>query len=117
MKTNHSRPAGFTLVEIMIVVAIIAMLAGIAIPLFLKSRTNSQRSACMTNLKQMDGAKANWAMELKKGNTDSPDDTDLFGASLYIRQKPSCPASGVYTVDTVGNKPTCTFGTSDGHTL
>ena len=117
MKTNRSRLAGFTLVEIMIVVAIIALLAAIAIPNFVKARTNSQRSACMANLKQIAGAKANWAMEMKKSNTDTPADSDLFGASLYVRQKPACPGGGTYTVDQIDTNPTCTFGTSDGHTL
>src|SRR2546423_7496535 len=110
MKTNRS--TGFTLVEIMIVVAIIALLAAIAIPNFVKARTSSQRSACVANLKQISGAKATWALEAKKVNTDSPADTDLFGATQYIRSKPGCPANGTYTVDTVANLPTCTLGTS-----
>ncbi len=101
----------------MIVVAIIALLAAIAIPNFIKARTASQKSACIANLKQIEGAKSNWAVEMKKNNTDSPADTDLFGSTVYIRSKPSCPAGGDYTVDQVDTKPTCTFGTSDGHTL
>ena len=117
MKINSYRKAGFTLVEIMIVVAIIALLAAIAIPNFVKARTSSQRSACIANLKQISGAKATWALEAKKVNTDSPADTDLFGATQYIRTKPGCPANGTYTVDTVVNLPTCSLGTSDGHTL
>src|SRR5438874_2730542 len=114
MKTHYSRKAGFTLVEIMIVVAIIALLAAIAIPNFVKARTASQRSACIANLKEIDGAKHTWAMEAKKSSTDSPADSDLYGSSAYIRQAPSCPASGDYTIDTVINRPTCSLGTSDG---
>ena len=117
MKNRTSRKSGFTLVEIMIVVAIIAMLAAIAIPNFVKARTLSQRSACIANLKQMEGAKANWAMELKKANSDIPVDSDLFGSTLYIRVKPGCPANGTYDLTQVDAKPTCTLGTSDGHTL
>src|SRR2546423_1927108 len=115
MKTNRS--TGFTLVEIMIVVAIIALLAAIAIPNFVKARTASQRSACIANLKQVSGAKATWALEAKKVNSDSPADTDLFGATAYVRQPPTCPGGGTYTIDIVANPPTCSLGTSDGHTL
>ena len=117
MKTNRSLQSGFTLVEIMIVVAIIALLAAIAIPNFVKARSASQKSACMANLKQIEGAKSNWAVEQKKTNTDSPDDTDLFGTTVYIRQKPTCPGGGDYTVNQVDTKPTCTLGPTDGHTL
>src|SRR5216684_4170142 len=63
MKVRTSRKAGFTLVEIMIVVAIIGLLAGIAIPNFVKARTTSQANACINNLRQMDGAAQEWAVE------------------------------------------------------
>ena|SRR5438445_8782971 len=117
MKISNSRKAGFTLVEIMIVVAIIALLAAIAIPNFVKARSASQRSACIANLKQISGAKATWALEAKKVNADSPADTDLFGSTAYIRTKPGCPANGVYTVDIVANNPACSLAGTEGHTL
>jgi prepilin-type N-terminal cleavage/methylation domain-containing protein len=117
MKANSFRKAGFTLVEIMIVVAIIALLAAIAIPNFIKARGNSQRSACIANLKQMDGAKATWALEQKKANSDTPDDTDLFGSTAYIRTKPACPANGDYSVGQVDVKPLCSLAGTEGHTL
>lgn len=117
MKTQLRRNAGFTLVEIMIVVAIIALLAAIAIPNFVKARASSQKAACIANLKQINGAKATWALEQKKNNTDSPADTDLYGNTAYIRVAPSCPGNGTYTVSSVQNVPSCSLGTTDGHTL
>src|SRR5262245_33816498 len=114
MNLNKSRNAGFTLVEIMIVVAIIGLLAAIAIPNFVKARATSQRAACIANLKQIDGAKATWALENKKTSTDTPTTGDLYGSTKYIRDEPTCPASGTYSINTVDTRPTCTV--SD-HTL
>src|SRR5713226_8635872 len=116
MKLRNSRAAGFTLVEIMIVVAIIGLLAAIAIPNFVKARTASQRSACIANLKQIDGAKATWALEMKKTSADVPGTTDLYGSTLYIRDQPFCPAGGAYSILAVDSKPTCTKST-EGHSI
>ena len=116
MKLSTSNKAGFTLVEIMIVVAIIGLLAAIAIPNFVKARTASQKNACIANLKQIDGAKASWALEQKKNNSDTPGDTDLFGATNYIRDKPACPGGGAYALNRVDAKPTCDQSAA-GHSI
>src|SRR5258706_13179453 len=109
MKINRIRKPGFTLVEIMIVVAIIALLAPIPIPNFVKARTASQKSACIANLKQIDGAKATWALENRKTTTDTPTTTDLYGTTKYIRDEPTCPGAGVSELNTEDPKPTSTM--------
>jgi prepilin-type N-terminal cleavage/methylation domain-containing protein len=109
MQINRSRSAGFTLVEIMIVVAIIGMLAGIAIPSLVRSRKTAQRQACVNNMKTIQGVKANWALDMKKGDNDTPSDTDLFGPGKYIEKKPECPAGGTYSINPVGQSPSCTM--------
>jgi len=107
MKITTMRRSGFTLVEIMIVVAIIGLLAAIAIPNFVKARTASQRNACIANMKQIEGAKSTWALENKKTGADVPADADLFGADKYIAKKPACPAGGNYTIGQVDTPPAC----------
>ena len=116
MKTNKtSRKAGFTLVEIMIVVAIIGLLAAIAIPNFIKARATSQQNACINNLRQIDGAISEWALENGQSSGATASATVISG---YIKLNsansvPGCPASGTYTYNTVGGVPqiSCSLST------
>ncbi len=98
---------GFTLVEIMIVVAIIGLLAAIAIPNFVKARQSAQRQACIANLKQIEGAKTLWALD---GGTGTPTMANLVPD--YIKKTPECPAGGTYTVGNMDTDPSCTLSAS-----
>jgi prepilin-type N-terminal cleavage/methylation domain-containing protein len=114
MKLNTSRKSGFTLVEIMIVVAIIGLLAAIAIPNFVKARTTSQANACINNLRQLDGAVQQWALEEKQpaSATVSLDNVKPYIKLTSANNLPECPAKGTYAVSTVDASPTCTLSSA-----
>jgi len=101
---------GFTLVEIMIVVAIIAILAAVAIPNFISYRKQSQATACVANLKQIQNAKELWYMN----NSTDPSLNDLVGSDKKIKTTPVCPAGGAYTVGNSTTDPTCGIGSTLG---
>jgi len=112
MKARSSQN-GFTLIEIMIVVAIIGLLAAIAVPNFVKSRTQSQTNACINNLRQIDAGKEQLALEAKLAPGDP---VTVPSVNEYIKggNTPSCPASGSYTYNDLGTNPVCNI---TGHVL
>ncbi len=118
MKTSSPRTAAFTLIEVMIVVAIIAILVAVAIPVFVKARESSQKNTCISNLRQMDSAITAWALDAHKSIGDSIDDSALFGPNNMLREKPICPAGGEFSFLTVGNSPQVRCSFNDvGHAL
>jgi len=116
MRINTTKKAGFTLVEIMIVVAIIGLLAAIAIPNFVRARTTSQANACINNLRQIDGAKQQWALETKAAADSSPGSTSLkpyLGRGSTGSNFPKCPGNnGSYTIGNLSTAPSCALSTA-----
>ena len=109
MKNIRSRKGGFTLVEIMIVVAIIGLLASIAIPNYAQSREAARRNVCISNLQQIEGAIQRWSLDMHKDEGQTVTYSDIRS---YLRHAVLCPSGGTsfedsYTITTVDAPPTC----------
>ncbi len=108
------KTSGFTLIEIMVVILIIALLISMALPNFFKAREKSRASTCRANLRMISTAKEQWAMDNRKTGNDTPQESDLV--SVYIKGKdgklPSCPSAGNYDIGSVNSWPTCSVGTN-----
>jgi len=109
--------AGFTLVEIMIVVAIIGLLAAIAVPNFVQARQNARRGACVNNLRLIDASKEQWALETNAAPAAAVAAADI---TPYLKGAvmPTCPGTGAYTIGNVNVPPVCSLAAApDLHTL
>lgn len=118
MKTNRNQlfsRDSFTLIDLMLVVAIIGLLAVIALPSFAKARNNTRVKICISNLKQLEGAKQRWALENKKGDSATPTVTNI-ASYLNGQRMPLCPAGGTYQLRRMDRDPSCSLSRS-GHTL
>lgn len=113
---NSSAQRGFTLVEMMVVVLIIGILLAIAVPSFIKARDTSRRNSCLENLKQIDAAKEQWAMDNRKPSGAPVKMDDIAGT--YMKGPatgPLCPSAGTYVVNPVGTAPACSLGPTPSH--
>lgn len=108
MKQFRKERRGFTLVEIMIVVLIIGILLGIAVPNFIRARESGRTRTCTANLKQIDAAKEHYAMDARLTTGAAVAWANLVPD--FIKRQPACPSGGVYTIGNVGTDPTCSIG-------
>ena len=115
MKNKMRVSNGFTLVEIMIVVAIIGILASLAIPNFVTARHKAYETTCISNLRCIDNAKQQWAFEQRRQDSDTPQGSDLqpYLGRTAAGSLPACPVDGAqsfatsYAPQSVGVKPVC----------
>ncbi len=107
MNTIKSFRRGFTIIEIIIVVAIIGLLAAIAIPNFHRARETAQLTTIRQNLLLIQGAKTQWAISNKKGKKDEPTPAEL-GKYLKGNALPTPIVDELYLINAVGESPTAT---------
>src|SRR6266487_2113970 len=92
-------------IGIALAIVVIPMMLAIAIPNFIKARDTAQINACINNLRRIDGAKQQWALEKQKQPTDTPTESDL-APYLKDAQMLKCPAGGDYKINSVSEQPT-----------
>lgn len=120
MITANKANKAFTLVEIMVVVAVIATILAVVIPNFLGSGEKSRKTICIANLTKIDTAIDQWVLQenISPGTAISESDADEICNNNIKGGRPKCPSGGVYAFHVVGVRPQVTCSLEEkGHTL
>jgi len=110
IEAANSQSGGAAGLSFVTATAVMGIMSAIAVPGFLRARTQARLRACQENLSRLDGAKEQWALEHRKKNGDTVNMSDLVGPDLYLRREPVCPRGGTYTLGKIGEDPTCSCG-------
>jgi competence protein ComGC/general secretion pathway protein G len=114
----QKRSKGFTVIEIVIVIVVVAGLVAVAVPNYLAAKAAAQKNACILNLKNIIEAKKAWALTYSEPPNATPTDSDLVGnasnavtgvSSGFLKYFPDCPAGGKYTVGDLNTLPKCSI--------
>lgn len=113
---HTTRNGGFTLIEIMIVVMVIGILLAMAVPNFVRARQISRSKSCIANLRQIQTAKDQWAMEYKQADNATPADMAVLtiddpanNKGAYLKSEMTCPSGGMYVINPINTHPACDF--------
>ena len=113
VQNSFTASRAFTLVEIMIVIAILGLLLAIAVPYYVRQRATAQANSCINNLIKLDDAASQFALENGKKTGSAvnyPPDLTPYIKLNSTGQIPICPANGSYSITAVGSHPTCSLG-------
>jgi competence protein ComGC len=99
--------AGITLSTVSLV--LLPLMLAIAIPNFVRARDISATKSCVANMKELQAATQQWAMDNRKNGTEKPDLSDIAGPGKYINEIPTCPSGGTYELGTVDGTPRCSI--------
>jgi prepilin-type N-terminal cleavage/methylation domain-containing protein len=116
IESIRSKNRGFTLIEILVVVAIMGIVLGLAIPNLMRARLRARQQMCIENLSQIESAKQIWGVENSKKDGDVPAKSDLIGPGCYMKADPVCPGGGTYNLNAIGANASCSLS-SEGHAL
>src|SRR6266478_5574105 len=98
--------------KIIVSIATFAVLVAVACAVreFVWARTTSASNACINNLRRIDSAVQQWALDHNASTNDVPTWADLVGTSRYMREMPVCPEGGTYSLERVADLPRCSIG-------